>query len=93
MAEGSTRSLTSAWSRTGSTTREMWLRYLALGGNADEVSVAGQLHGLVELPPGEFNVLAHAVNETLDDLPVHRRGERVAHRDLRSELDAQRRPH
>ncbi|MGY1603125.1 hypothetical protein [Geodermatophilus sp. SYSU D00815] len=60
--------LAAAHRRTGLTVRELWFRYLALGGNADEVSVEGQLHGLFDLPPREFNVLAHSVNEELDDL-------------------------
>lgn len=58
-----------AFGRTGLTVRELWLRYLALGGNADEVWVDAVLDGLLDLPPGEYNVLAHAVNEALGDLP------------------------
>jgi hypothetical protein len=71
--------LAMAVGRTGLTTRELWIRYLALGGNADEVSLDAELHGLIPLPPGEYNVLAHAVNEALDDLPASARGPRVAY--------------
>jgi hypothetical protein len=53
----------------GLTTRDVWVRYLALGGNADEVAVEAQVHGLLDLPRGEYNVLAHTLNEELDDLP------------------------
>jgi len=69
--------LTSAYRRTGLTVRALWLRYLGLGGIADEVSVAAQLFGLLPLPRGEYNVLAHTVNEALDDLSVPARGARV----------------
>jgi hypothetical protein len=77
-------SIGAAYGRTGLSAREAWLRYLALGGTADEVSVAGQLHGLVALSPAEYNVLAHAINEALDDLPRNRQGDKVAYRDLHS---------
>ena len=69
--------LAEGFRRCGLPAREIWIRYVALGGNADEVSVAGQLHGLVELSAGEFNVLAHTVNEELDELPPSERGLRV----------------
>ena len=54
--------------RTGLDLEELWLRYVALGGNADPMEVDGYLHGLVLLTPGEHNVLACAVNERLDEL-------------------------
>jgi hypothetical protein len=76
---GRRSALAAAIGRTGLTTRELWIRYLALGGNADEVSLDAEVHGLVPLPPGEYNVLAHAVNEALDDLPPSARGPRVAY--------------
>ena len=65
--------LTAAFRRCGLPAREIWFRYLALGGNGDEVSVEAQLYGFLELPPGEFNVLAHTLNEELDELPVPER--------------------
>jgi hypothetical protein len=76
---GRSTALAAAVGRTRLTTREIWIRYLALGGNADEVSLDAELHGLLALPPGEYNVLAHAVNEALDDLPPSARGPRVAY--------------
>ncbi|MGY1742793.1 MULTISPECIES: hypothetical protein [unclassified Blastococcus] len=65
---------------TGLTSRTAWLRYLALGGNLDEVSVEAHLHGVLEIPAGEYNVLAHALNEELDDLPEADRVPRVPYR-------------
>jgi len=70
--------LMEALRRCGLPVREIWIRYLALGGNADEVTVEAQLHGLLELPAGEYNVLAHTLNEELDELPAHERGPHVA---------------
>ena len=54
--------------RTGLDLEELWLRYVALGGDADPMEVDGYLYGLVLLTPGEHNVLACAVNEWLDEL-------------------------
>jgi hypothetical protein len=75
--------LASAYRRTGLSAREAWFRYLALGGNADEIWVEFQLSDLLRLPPGEYNVLAQALNERLDELPAFRRGPKVALQDLR----------
>ena len=83
--------LTAAYRQTGLTVRELWLRFLALGGNADEVSVAAQLFGLLALPPGEFNVLAHTVNEALEDLPEAARAAPVPFLRLRADDDLRRR--
>jgi hypothetical protein len=80
-------SIPDAFRRTGLTPRDMWFRYLALGGNADEVWVEAALDGLLELPPGEYNVLAHALNEELDELPDGDEGWRVAYQQPVSEED------
>jgi hypothetical protein len=82
--------LTAAFRRTGLTSREMWLQYVALGGNAGELMVDAQLCGLVDLPRGEYNVLAHAINEGLDELPEAERGTKVAYRRPLSNLNADR---
>jgi hypothetical protein len=74
--------LRSAYRRTGLPSRELWFRYLALGGNGDELSVDAQVHGVLELPAGDYNVLAHAVNEALDDLPAPEREPKIAYRQL-----------
>jgi hypothetical protein len=82
-------SIPDAFRRTGLSARDMWFRYLALGGNADEVWVEAVLNGLLELPPGEYNVLAHALNEGLDDLP-DAQGSRVVYQQPVSEEDRRR---
>lgn len=80
MGEGSTAgdpAVAAAFRRTGLTVRGLWFRCLALGGNADEVALEAQLCGLMALPPGEYNVVAHALNEALDELPDAAGGPRV----------------
>jgi hypothetical protein len=47
---------------------QLWLRYFALGGDADPLDVEAYLHGLSELPALQRDLLAHAVNERLDEL-------------------------
>ncbi|MGY1802370.1 hypothetical protein ACI78T_03715 [Blastococcus sp. SYSU D00922] len=79
---GEVLTLQVAYDLVGMTARDVWFRYLALGGTADEVSVSAQLHGVLDLRPGEFNILAHALNEELDDLPGPRPLGRVAYLEL-----------
>jgi hypothetical protein len=59
--------LSIAFRVAGLTLRDVWFRYVALGGNADETSIEAQVHGVLSLPAGEYNVLAHSLNEALDD--------------------------
>lgn len=47
---------------------QLWVRYFALGGTADLTEVDAHLHGLTTLPDQQRDLLAHAVNERLDDL-------------------------
>jgi hypothetical protein len=76
--------LTAAFRRCGVSVRDIWIAYLALGGNADEVSIEAQLYGLIDLPVGEYNVLAHTVNEELEELPEHEREPRVPYLPVRA---------
>jgi hypothetical protein len=52
------------------TIHDLWLRYLALGGNHDAFDIDGYLQGLLPLERSEAHVLAVALNERLDE--VHR---------------------
>lgn len=54
--------------RADLTLEQLWARYFALGGEADLIEVEGFLAGLVPLPPYQRDMLAHAVNERLDEL-------------------------
>ena len=51
---------------------ELWLRYFALGGEAGKVEVEAYLSGLMPLPSLQHNILAHAINERLDELGPRR---------------------
>ncbi|CAL9498934.1 hypothetical protein SUDANB95_03373 [Actinosynnema sp. ALI-1.44] len=69
------RSLVQAWQRAELSTEELWLRYFGLGGEAGFLDVDAYVHGLGGLAPLERDVLAHAVNERLDELAwSHRAG-------------------
>jgi hypothetical protein len=50
------------------TVQELWLRYLALGGNHDEFDIDGYLQGILPLNTLEQDILAVALNERLDEL-------------------------
>src|SRR4051794_33258085 len=52
------------------TVQDLWLRYLALGGNHDAFDLDGYLQGLLPLETSQEHVLAVAINERLDE--VHR---------------------
>src|SRR4051794_41927503 len=53
---------------------QLWLRYFALGGSADLMEVDAHLSGLMGFPATQRDMLAHAVNERLDELMAQRRG-------------------
>ncbi|WNV87428.1 PP2C family protein-serine/threonine phosphatase [Umezawaea sp. Da 62-37] len=67
------RQLATCVERTGLTADELWLRYFALGGDVGPVEVDAYLHGLMTLPGIQCDVLAHAVNERLDEFDWLRR--------------------
>jgi len=46
---------------------DLWLRYVALGGTGDAFDLDGYLQGLVPLDPFQQDVLAQALNESLED--------------------------
>jgi hypothetical protein len=50
------------------TVEDVWLRYLALGGNRDAFDIDGYLQGLLRLEKSEEDVLAVALNERLDEV-------------------------
>src|SRR4051812_42820351 len=47
--------------------QDLWLRYVALGGTSDAFDLDGYLQGLVPLDAFQQDVLAQAVNESLED--------------------------
>jgi hypothetical protein len=50
------------------TVGELWLRYFALGGAASELEVDAYLNGAIALPAIQHDMLAHAINERLDEI-------------------------
>ena len=50
------------------TVQDLWLRYLALGGNHDAFDIDGYLQGLLPLETSEEHVLAVALNERLEEV-------------------------
>jgi hypothetical protein len=57
----------------GLTLEQLWTRYFALGGDVDLVEVDAFLAGVMQLPQLQRDMLAHAVNERLDELLGQRR--------------------
>jgi hypothetical protein len=47
---------------------ELWLRYFTLGGQAGQFEVEAYIHGAMALPSLQRDVLAHALNERLDEM-------------------------
>jgi hypothetical protein len=62
------RALSQAFQHAQLPVSQLWLRYFALGGDADPVDVDAYVHGVAELPAMQRDLLAHAVNERLDEL-------------------------
>jgi hypothetical protein len=56
-------SLERARRTAGLTTADLWLRYFALGGMSSPTELEGYLHGALEPPAHERNLIAHAINE------------------------------
>ena len=47
---------------------ELWLRYFGLGGQAGQFDVEAYIHGAMALPALQRDLLAHALNERLDEV-------------------------
>ena len=47
---------------------ELWLRYFALGGEVGKMEIEAYLNGLLPLPRLQHDLLAHAINERLDEI-------------------------
>ena len=67
------RLLAVGYQRAELTMEQLWLRYFALGGDAGLMEVDAHLHGLMPLPALQRDILAHAINERLDELVWPRR--------------------
>jgi hypothetical protein len=52
---------------------EVWMRYFSFTGAAGEYEIDAYLNGSLELPAYERDLLAHAVNELINELPPRRK--------------------
>ncbi|MCS7475910.1 PP2C family protein-serine/threonine phosphatase [Umezawaea endophytica] len=66
--EAQRRALTASLRRADLTLEQLWIRYFSLGGEVGLTEVEAYLHGMMPLPADQCDVLAHAVNERLDEL-------------------------
>lgn len=49
--------------------QQVWVRYFSLTGNADELEIDAYLHGATCFAPLDRNLVAHAVNELISEIP------------------------
>ncbi|KDN18163.1 PP2C family protein-serine/threonine phosphatase [Amycolatopsis rifamycinica] len=56
------------FARSDLTLEQLWMRYFALGGSLSLLELDAYLNGLVPLPRVDRDMLAHAVNERLDEV-------------------------
>jgi hypothetical protein len=47
---------------------ELWLRYFSLGGDAGRFELDAYLNGAIALPPSQHDIVAHAINERLNEI-------------------------
>ena len=50
------------------TVEELWLRYFSIGGIAGQFEIEAYIHGAIALPALQRDILAHALNERLDEI-------------------------
>jgi hypothetical protein len=67
------RLLSHAMTDAGITTGDLWLRYFSIGGYAGEYEVDAYIQSILSLPPSDRDLLAHAANELIDELPPRAR--------------------
>jgi hypothetical protein len=67
-ADEQRRAIAAVLPRVELTLEELWVRYFSLGGMAGLVEIDAFLHGAMPLPELERDLLAHAINERLDEL-------------------------
>ncbi len=67
-ADAQRHALAAVLQRSELTLEQVWLRYFSLGGEAALIELEGYLHDVLSLPDLQRDILAHAVNEQLDEL-------------------------
>lgn len=48
---------------------DLWLRYFSIGGIVGEYEVDAYIQSLLSLPADQRDLLAHAANELIDEIP------------------------
>ena len=66
------RATREAMEEAGVTLSAVWMRYFSFTGAAGEYEVDAYLNGSLELPVHERDLVAHAVNELIKELPPRR---------------------
>lgn len=66
------RLLREAIRRAGITRNRLWMQYFRLGGEVSDVEMDAYLHQCLHLPPYQRDLLAHAANNLIDELPLPR---------------------
>ncbi|WP_033262250.1 PP2C family protein-serine/threonine phosphatase [Amycolatopsis vancoresmycina] len=61
------RRIAACFARSDLTLEQLWMRYFALGGSLSLIELDAYLNGLTTLPRVDRDMLAHAVNERLDE--------------------------
>jgi len=67
------KGLRKALANAGIPDEDLWLRYFSIGGMVGEYEVDAYLESLHSLPALERDLLAHAANELIDELPARPR--------------------
>ncbi|MER6800477.1 serine/threonine-protein phosphatase, partial [Amycolatopsis mediterranei] len=62
------RLIAACFARSDLTLEELWMRYFALGGSLSLLELDAYLNALVTLPRVDRDMVAHAVNERLDEV-------------------------
>ncbi|WP_410589969.1 PP2C family protein-serine/threonine phosphatase [Amycolatopsis sp. lyj-23] len=62
------RMIAACFGRSDLSLEQLWMRYFALGGSLSLLELDAYLNGLVPLPRVDRDMLAHAVNERLDEV-------------------------
>ncbi|MFF1252778.1 hypothetical protein ACFVYC_09855 [Pseudarthrobacter sp. NPDC058329] len=55
------------------TLEQIWIRYFGIGGESGLIEVDAYVYGVLSFPARERDLLAHALNETLNTLGVNGR--------------------
>ncbi|EWC63191.1 Serine phosphatase RsbU, regulator of sigma subunit [Actinokineospora spheciospongiae] len=64
------RHVSAAFEQTSLPLEQLWLRYFSIGGTMGLMEVEAYLHGLMPMPVPQRDMLAHAINERLNEIDV-----------------------